>query len=143
MKLYTNPTCHYCKKIKESLDSANIQYEEVDASKNQVVWNELVRITGIGITPTIIMQEDVWIPNRDFRSPEELINRIRHFENNPMKPLKFEERLDQINNNVRNLTLMLNQMQQTLTQLQQKQNGAPGFNNQQAPSQVAKPQPQQ
>ena len=89
------------------------------------------------------MQEDVWIPNRDFRSPEELINRIRHFENNPMKPLKFEERLDQINNNVRNLTLMLNQMQQTLTQLQQKQNGAPGFNNQQAPSQVAKPQPQQ
>ena len=30
MKLYTNPTCHYCKKIKESLDTnANIQYEEV------------------------------------------------------------------------------------------------------------------
>ena len=59
MKLYTNPTCHYCKKIKESLDTANITYEEINASENVVEWNELLRVTGIGITPTIMM------PRRD------------------------------------------------------------------------------
>ncbi|HAI41977.1 MAG TPA: hypothetical protein DCM40_29585, partial [Maribacter sp.] len=83
MKIYTNPTCHYCKKIKDSLDNANVKYEEINASENQTEWNELVRITGIGITPTILMQEEVWIPNRDFRTPEELIQRIQHFEKNP------------------------------------------------------------
>ena len=82
MKIYTNPTCHYCKKINDSLDNANVKYEEINASENQTEWNELVRITGIGITPTILMQEEVWIPNRDFRTPEELIQRIQHFEKN-------------------------------------------------------------
>ena len=48
-------------------------------------WNELIRITGIGMTPTIVMQNEVWLPNRDFRTPEELVGRIKHFESNPMK----------------------------------------------------------
>ena len=108
MKIYTNPTCHYCKKIKDSLDNANVKYEEINASENQTEWNELVRITGIGITPTILMQEEVWIPNRDFRTPEELIQRIQHFEKNPMTHLSIEERIDQVNNNVKNLVLMIN-----------------------------------
>jgi len=142
MKIYTNPTCHYCKKIKDSLDGANINYEEINASENQVEWNELVRVTGMGITPTILMQEEIWIPNRDFRTPEELIQRVRHFEKNPMTRLNIEERIDQVNNNVKNLTLILNQMQQTLQQLNAKQAGTPPFNNQTAPTQVQQKQPQ-
>jgi len=136
MKLYTNPTCHYCKKIKDSLDGANIKYEEINASENQVDWNELVRLTGIGITPTILMQEEIWVPNRDFRTPEELIQRIRHFEKNPMIRLNIEERIEQVNNNVKNLTLILNQMQQTLQQLNAKQANTPNNNIKVAPTQV-------
>ncbi len=137
MKLYTNPTCHYCKKIKDSLDGANITYEEINASENQVEWNELVRLTGIGITPTILMQEEIWVPNRDFRTPEELIQRVRHFQKNPMRRLGIEEKIDQVNNNVNNLTLILNQMQQTLQQLNAKQT-SPNINK--APTQVTQPQ---
>jgi len=143
MKLYTNPTCHYCKKIKDSLDGANITYEEINASENVVEWNELVRLTGIGITPTILMQEEIWVPNRDFRTPDELIQRIHHFEQNPMSHLSIEERIDQVNNNVKNLTLILNQMQQTLQQLNAKQAGTPPFNSQAAPTQVQQTAPQQ
>tara|TARA_R110000824_G_scaffold187242_1_gene368500 strand:+ start:5309 stop:5740 length:432 start_codon:yes stop_codon:yes gene_type:complete len=143
MKLYTNPTCHYCKKIKESLDTANITYEEINASENVVEWNELLRVTGIGITPTIMMQEEIWIPNRDFRTPDELIQRIRHFEEHPMVRLNIEERIDQVNNNVKNLTLILNQMQQTLQQINAKQTTPPNFNHQTAPTQPQQTQPQQ
>ena len=143
MKLYTNTTCHYCKKIKDSLDAAQIIYEEITAAENVVEWNELVRITGIGITPTIVMQEEIWVPNRDFRTPEELIQRIRHFEDNPMRRLNIEERIDQVNNNVKNLSLVLNQMQQTLQQLNAKHNPTPpNFNQQSAPQQVQQKQPQ-
>jgi|TARA_R100001163_G_C5054682_1_gene191213 glutaredoxin len=141
MKIYTNPTCHYCKKIKDSLDNANVKYEEINASENQTEWNELVRITGIGITPTILMQEEVWIPNRDFRTPEELIQRIQHFEKNPMNHLSIEERIDQVNNNVKNLVLMINQIQQNLQQLNAKQAGTPPHNPQVAKTQVQQ-QPQ-
>ena len=31
------------------------------------------------MTPTIIMQEEIWLPNRDFRTPEELVNRVKAF----------------------------------------------------------------
>ena len=143
MKIYTNPSCHYCKKIKDSLDNANIEYEEINASENVVEWNELVRITGIGITPTILMQEEIWVPNRDFRTPEELIQRVRHFEKNPMTHLSIEERIDQVNNNVKNLTLMLNQIQQNLQQLLAKQTTTPPpHNSQLTQNQVQQKQPQ-
>ena len=55
IKMYTNPTCHYCNRIKVQLNEAEIKFEEVIASENQEEWNEVIRITGIGMTPTIIM----------------------------------------------------------------------------------------
>ena len=93
MKMYTNPTCHYCNRIKTQLNEAEIKFEEVIASENQEEWNELIRITGIGMTPTIIMQNEVWLPNRDFRTAEELIERVKHFEENPMTKLSLEEKV--------------------------------------------------
>ena len=86
-----------------------MKYEEIVAKDNEEEWNELVRITGIGMTPTIVMQEEIWLPNRDFRTPEELIGKIRHFSDKPMKTLMFEERINQLHNTVKNLTLLLNQ----------------------------------
>ena len=122
MKMYTNPTCHYCNRIKIQLNEAEIKFEEVIASENQEEWNELIRITGIGMTPTIIMQNEVWLPNRDFRTAEELIARVKHFQEHPMKRLSTEERMDQINNAIKNITLLLNQTNQTLQSLQQQVN---------------------
>ena len=143
MKLYTQHTCHYCKKVKDALDSNDITYDEIIIAEKQDEWNELVRITGVGITPTIVMQEEVWVPNRDFRNPEELVTRIKHFVQNPMAPLRFEERLDQINNNVKNLTLILNQMQQVLQQISSNVAGTPNINTKPGQPQVPEAQTQQ
>ena len=119
MKIYTNPTCHYCNRIKAQLTEAELEYEEVIASENQEEWNEIIRITGIGMTPTIIMQNEVWLPNRDFRTAEELIERVKHFEANPMRTLTLEEKVDQLHNSVKNISLLINQMNQSLTKIQQ------------------------
>ena len=128
-KIYTNPSCHYFHRIKEQLNNAELEYEEIVAKDNEEEWNELVRITGIGMTPTIVMQEEIWLPNRDFRTPEELIGKINHFKNTPMKTLKFEERIDQLHNTVKNLTLLLNQMNQTISQLNSKVPTQPPINS--------------
>lgn len=114
MKIYTNPTCHYCNRLKTVLNEQNVAYEEIQASENEGEWNEITRIAGIGMTPAILFQGEIWLPNRDFRTPEELITRVKHFTDTPMRPLKLEERLDQVHNTVKNLTLLLNQMSQTI-----------------------------
>ena len=129
MKIYTNPTCHYCNKIKEQLNEAGLKYEEVVASENQNEWNELIRITGIGMTPTIIMQNEVWLPNRDFRTAEELIERVKHFEANPMSKLTIEEKVDQMHNSVKNISLLINQMNQQIAKIQQATAATPPINH--------------
>ena len=124
IKLYTNPTCHYCHKIKEQLDAGGIEFTEIDTTKAGKEWNELVRITGIGMTPTVILQEETLLPNRDFRTAEDLIGRIKHFTDNPMKRLSIDEKLEQMHNSVKNLTLLLNQMARQMTELS-SQSGIP------------------
>lgn len=129
MKIYTNPTCHYCKKIKDSLTEAGITYEEIITSENTNEWNELIRLTGIGMTPTIVYQEEIWLPNRDFRTPEELINRVKHFDVNPMNRLSIEEQMVQMHNSVKNLALLLNQMNQTVQRISTQTAGTPNITN--------------
>ena len=127
IKVYAQPTCHYCKKIKDTLNEANIAYEEIVTSENVEEWNELIRITGIGMTPTIVMQNEVWLPNRDFRTPEELVGRIKHFESSPIK----------------NITLLLNQMQQTIQRINTQVAGTPQQPPQQPQQVPTQQQPQQ
>ena len=136
IKLYTNPTCHYCHKIKEQLIAAEIKFEEIDTTKAGEEWNELVRITGIGMTPTIILQEETLLPNRDFRTAEDLVGRIKHFTDNPMKRLSIDEKLEQMHNSVKNLTLLLNQIARQMTELTTKSAGTPPPN----PAVMAQPQ---
>ena len=125
VKIYTNPTCHYCHKIKEQLIAGEIKFEEVDITQESKEWNELVRITGIGMTPTIILQEETLLPNRDFRTAEDLIGRIKHFTDNPMKRLSVDEKLEQMHNSVKNLTLLLNQIARQVTDLTNQSAGTP------------------
>ena len=92
MKVYSQPTCHYCKKIKDVLEEANIEYEEIITSENTEEWNEIIRVTGLGMTPTIILQDEIWL---------------------------------QVHNAVKNLTLLLTQMQQTIQRISTQVAGTP------------------
>jgi|TARA_R100000900_G_scaffold140282_1_gene120493 glutaredoxin len=148
MKIYTNPSCHYCKKVKDALDAAEITYEEIITSENFTEWNDLLRITGLAVTPTIVFQEEVWLPNRDFRTPEELVARVKHFVDSPMPVLKLEDRVDQLFNSVKNIALLLNNLGQTIQQIQQQTAGTPNIvnnpqgNNPQPNPQQTQPQEQ-
>ena len=134
--LFINFKKNYCHRIKAAVDAAGLEYEEIVAQDNQEEWNEIIRITGIGMTPLIIMQEEIWLPNRDFRTPEELIERLKHYKDTPMKALKFEERINQLHNTVKNLTLLLNQMNQTISQINTKIPAQPPINTGQSKQQV-------
>ena len=129
MKLYSNPSCHYCKKVKDALDEAEIKYEEMITSDHIEEWNALLRITGLGVTPTIVFQEEIWLPNRDFRTPEDLIARVKHFVDNPMSVLKLEDRIEQMNNSIKNTALLLNQINQTIQQINTSIAGTPNITN--------------
>ena len=45
IKLYTTPTCVYCKNLKEYFKSNGILYEEVDVSKNEEDLQEMIKIS--------------------------------------------------------------------------------------------------
>ena len=129
MKIFTNPSCHYCKKVKDALTESQIEFEEVITSENFDEWNNLLRISGLAVTPTIKFQEEIWLPNRDFRTPEELVARVKHFLDNPMPTLKLEDRVEQVLNATKNLALLLNNMGQQIQQIQTQTAGTPNIVN--------------
>ena len=46
VKLYSTPTCPYCKMVKSFLAQNNIQFEDVDVSSNQMLAQEMVAKSG-------------------------------------------------------------------------------------------------
>ena len=50
VKIYSTPTCIYCKMAKEFLSQNNISYDEIDISKNKETAKELIARSGqIGV----------------------------------------------------------------------------------------------
>lgn len=46
VKVYSTPTCPYCKLVKGFLAENNIQFEEIDVAKNQSAAQEMVARSG-------------------------------------------------------------------------------------------------
>jgi glutaredoxin 3 len=46
IKIFTTPTCHYCKMTKEFLDEKGIQYENIDVTTNETARNEMIKSSG-------------------------------------------------------------------------------------------------
>lgn len=44
--IYSTPTCPWCHKAKEYLDSKNVEYEDVDVSENTQRAHEMVEKSG-------------------------------------------------------------------------------------------------
>ena len=53
VKLYTTPTCPWCKKVKEFLKKNNIGFEEVNVSGNQQATQEMIKKSGQMGVPVI------------------------------------------------------------------------------------------
>ncbi len=65
VKIYTTPTCPWCKKTKEFFKENNIEYEEIDVASNKEAQKEMIDKSGqmavpvIDIDGTIIVGYDV------------------------------------------------------------------------------------
>ena len=65
VKIYSTPTCPWCKKVKEFFKENNIEYEEIDVGSNQEAQKEMIDKSGqmgvpvVDIYGTIIVLYDV------------------------------------------------------------------------------------
>ncbi|HHT9126207.1 MAG TPA: glutaredoxin family protein [Candidatus Brocadiia bacterium] len=57
VKIYTTPTCPYCKKAKEFFKSSNIAFEELDVSANRAAMEFLAEKGFMGV-PVIAIDEE-------------------------------------------------------------------------------------
>jgi glutaredoxin 3 len=55
IKVYSTPTCPYCKMAKEYLTSKGISYQDIDVSKNQEASQEMVKVSGQMGVPVIVI----------------------------------------------------------------------------------------
>ncbi|MDD4179505.1 MAG: glutaredoxin domain-containing protein [Candidatus Margulisbacteria bacterium] len=46
VKIYSTPTCPYCKMAKQFLEENQVQYENIDVSVNQVAAQEMIQKSG-------------------------------------------------------------------------------------------------
>lgn len=59
VKLYTTPACPYCFTLKEFLKEYNIDFEEVDVSRDEATKEELIKKTGKMEVPVMEINGEV------------------------------------------------------------------------------------
>lgn len=72
--IYTLPSCVQCDTSKRLMKSMNIEYTEVDLSKNEEAY-EMVRALGYTAAPVIISGEQHWSGFRMERIKALVVNR--------------------------------------------------------------------
>ena len=61
VKIYTTPTCPYCKKAKTYLEKKGIKFIEHNVMKDQNAFQEMVKISGARSVPVIVACEQVMV----------------------------------------------------------------------------------
>ena len=61
VKIYSTPTCPYCKMAKDYLSSKGVSYQDIDVSSNQAAREEMVRVSGQMGVPVIVMNSEVLV----------------------------------------------------------------------------------
>jgi len=59
VKIYTTPTCPYCKLAKAYMGEQGIEFEEVDVSANSDAAQEMVKVSGQMGVPVIMVDDQV------------------------------------------------------------------------------------
>ena len=55
VKVYSTPTCPYCKKAKEYLSSKGVSFQDIDVSTDKAAADEMVKISGQMGVPVIVI----------------------------------------------------------------------------------------
>ncbi len=59
VKVYSTPTCPYCKMVKEYLSSKGVTFQNIDVSLDQAAGEEMVKVSGQMGVPVIVIGEEV------------------------------------------------------------------------------------
>ena len=59
--VYSTPTCHWCKKVKEYFDENNLKYEEVNVAEDREKAKEMVEKSGQMGVPVVEIDHEVII----------------------------------------------------------------------------------
>jgi len=59
VKIYSIPTCPYCKMTKEYLRSKDISFVEYDVSQDQAALEDMVKASGQTAVPVIVINQEV------------------------------------------------------------------------------------
>ena len=54
--LYSHPDCSYSAALKDELDSAGAEYEEIDLALHPEAWTELEKLTGGERTTPVLIE---------------------------------------------------------------------------------------
>ena len=118
--IYTNNTCGYCKQIKEELEKANLEFENKITSENESEWQEIVNLTGMGTVPTVIYNDEYFVPGRDFQNAKQLADRLKSFETPKYtQSRRTFERVKTLNYNI---NIAFSRLDQLLRQIETKIN---------------------
>jgi len=118
--IYTSETCPYCNTIKETLEKNDIKFIEKLISEYKEEWGDISSLTNMSQTPTIIINNEYFVPGRDFFNPEHLINIIKEFKESKFDySIRSFERIKSLNFNI--LTAF-NRLDTTLRNIETKLN---------------------
>lgn len=59
VKIYSTPTCPWCKKTKEFFKENNIEYEEIDVAGNHEAANEMIEKSGQMGVPVVDVDGEI------------------------------------------------------------------------------------
>jgi len=59
--VYSTPTCHWCKKVKEFFDENKVKYQDVDVTKDQAKAQEMIDKSGQMGVPVIDIDGEIII----------------------------------------------------------------------------------
>jgi len=74
IKIYSTPTCPYCKLAKQYFSSKGLSYQDVDISENKEALSEMVKLSGQMGVPTIVINGQI-IVGFDKARIEELLGK--------------------------------------------------------------------
>jgi glutaredoxin len=83
--VFTLNGCGHCLVLKKQLNEDNIEFTEIEVSKNNEVWDQVVKQTGHNSLPTVFISlngEDdgpVFVPGRDYKDKDEIVKIIKTY----------------------------------------------------------------
>lgn len=59
VKVYSTPTCPYCKMTKEFLQESGVSFQDIDVSSSPAAAEEMVKISGHMGVPVVVVDGEV------------------------------------------------------------------------------------